>query len=51
MATPSWVIELDQTRLDYAVLGTIALVAAAAWFLFRVGLVGWAIRLLGDVVR
>jgi hypothetical protein len=47
----SWVIELDRAGLDYAVLGTLALVALTAWLLFRVGLLGWALRLFGGVVR
>jgi HEAT repeat protein len=50
MAT-SWVIELDRADLDYAVLGTLALAALTAWLLFRVGLLGWALRLLGGAVR
>ncbi len=51
MATASWLFELDQTRLDYVVLLTLALVALAAWLLFRIGLVGWVLRLVGRVIR
>jgi HEAT repeat protein len=51
MSTPSWLIELDQTHLDYAVLGTLTLAALAAGLLYRVGLIGWVLRLLGAAVR
>jgi HEAT repeat protein len=51
MTTSSWLFELDQARLDYTVLGGLALLALSACLLVRVGLVHWAMRLLGDAVR
>src|SRR5262249_54085604 len=51
MGTPSWLIELDQTHLDYAVLGTLTLAAVVVGLLYRVGLVGRVLRLLGAAVR
>ncbi len=49
-ATP-WLIDLDRANSDYAVLATLAALALVGAVLFRVGLIGWVLRLFGRVVR
>jgi HEAT repeat protein len=51
MANSTWVFELDQSRLDYAVLGGLALLGLGAWLLAHLGLLGRAVGLLGGAIR
>jgi HEAT repeat protein len=48
---PSWLIDLDRTELDYAVLLTLFLLILGAGLLLRVGVAGWALGHFGRLVR
>ncbi|SIN87371.1 HEAT repeat [Singulisphaera sp. GP187] len=47
----SWLLELDRSRSSYLLLASLAGLGVAAGVLYRVGLIGWILELLGIVVR
>lgn len=48
---PRWLIDPDQLRPSTLIFLTLAVVGLVAGGLFKLGVVGWALRLVGSVVR
>ena len=51
MGSPSWIAILEQTQTSYLLLSILAGTGLAAGLLYRVGVVGWALQVLGRMVR
>ncbi len=47
----SWFVRLEQTQTSYLLLATLAGTVASAAILYQMGVLGWALRGLGEVVR
>ena len=47
----SWFVRLEQTQTSYLVLAILAGTVASAAILYKIGVLGWALRGLGEVVR
>src|SRR4051794_27576237 len=51
MKPSAWIIELDRAHSSYLLLATLVGLGLAAGVLYRIGLIGGALRALGLVVR
>ena len=51
MGSSSWFARLEQAQTSYLLLATLAGTGLAVGVLYRLGVVGWALRVLGHVVR
>jgi HEAT repeat protein len=51
MDSTSWIGSLEQTQTSYLLLATLAGVGIAFAILFRVGVIGWVLLVLGQLVR
>ena len=47
----SWLIQLDQTETSYLLLGSLVGIGLIAAILFRIGLLGWILEVVGRLVR
>lgn len=51
MDVSRWIVDLEHVRTSYLLLGTLAAGGIAAGVLFKLGVVGWALRAFGLIVR